>query len=1031
MVMVRYLFPALVGGLLWAGQLSAQNPTGTLGGRVVDSTTQQPVPDVAIVVEGTQRGTVTRSDGSFVLSGVPAGPVRVRARRIGYNSAVQAVTVPAGGTATVQFALGGRVAILEEVVTTGYGTQRRAAITGSIATINVGAANVGIQPNVTNMIQGRAAGVQITGNSGEPGAGAHILIRGGTSISASNEPLYVIDGVPINNVDVEPAGYGIGGSPPLPRNPMNLINPADIQSISILKDAAAAIYGTRAANGVILIETKKGSAGGPSMEYEIQAGMSSPRNYLNVLDGAQYLKFIQDQVTAGVLPASRLAAEGTANTNWEQALTRSAPTVQHNLSFAGGSAATQYRASLNYLDQQGIVINNGMRRYQARMNGTHQAIDGRLRLGLNLTGSHIINTYLPYENTGGFEGGVFINMLNFNPTQPVTITDPSTGQPVFYELGSGSQSVRNPVAIANQVQDKGTSDRTLGNISADYDIFSALTARVLIGVDRTQGDRNAYLPRVSPVGAQFNGLAQRANSDNTSKTLQTVLTFHPQLASNRDFELLGGYEYNQHIFNNFGVQSRSFLTDAFGFNNLASGIVLEPPWSYREESRLVGFFSKANIGISDKYFLTGVLRRDGSSSFGTGNKWAVFPAISGSWRLSQEPFMRTGPFSELRLRAGWGKQGNPGVPPYASLILLSADGGSRYVFGETPVTGVSAISNPNPNLKWEATAQTNVALDYGFMNNRFSGSLEYYVKKTSDLLLTVNVPQPAVAGQRLENVGSVQNKGVEFSLDGQMLNRPNNAWTAGIVFAADRNKVIDLGPYTFLATGGVSGQGQSNQNSQRILPGEPLGTFYGPEFVSINSSGQQLFNHYTVVRDSLGHVTSRVLAGQTTSPGGDDFVILGNANPTYTLGFRSSGNIGKFDMSFLINRAAGQKVFNNTALVYSTKGNALQDKNFLASALTDPTGIHEPAIYSSRWLEDGSFTRLQNVTIGYTFDLPRFTGTARSSRVYLSGDNLLLITGYTGYDPEVHTESGLASRGIDYLHYPRPRTITGGLRVAF
>jgi iron complex outermembrane receptor protein len=1029
--MVRYLFLALVGGLLWAGQLSAQNPTGTVIGRVVDSTTQQPVPEVAIVIEGTQRGTVTRGDGSFVLNGVPAGPIRVRARRIGYNSSVQAVTVPGGGTATVQFALGGRVAILEEVVTTGYGTQRRAAITGSIATINVQAANVGIQPNVTNMIQGRAAGVQITGNSGEPGAGAQILIRGGTSISASNEPLYVIDGVPIDNVDAEPAGYGIGGSPPLPRNPMNLINPADIQSISILKDAAAAIYGTRAANGVILIETKKGSASGPSMEYEIQAGMASPRNYLNVLDGAQYRKFIQDEVTAGVLPASRLAGEGTANTNWEQALTRSAPTVQHNLSFAGGSAATQYRASLNYLDQQGIVLNNGMRRYQARMNGTHQAVNGRLRLGLNLTGAHIIDTYIPYENTGGFEGAVFINMLNFNPTQPVTIIDPSTGQPVYYELGPGSQSVRNPVAIANQVQDQGTSDRTLGNVSAEYDIFSALTARVLVGIDRLQGDRNTYLPRVSPVGAQFNGLAQRANSDNTSKTLQTVLTFHPQLSSSHDFELLGGYEYNQHIFNNFGVQSRSFLTDAFGFNNLASGIVLEPPWSYKEESRLVSFFSKANIGFNDKYFLTGVLRRDGSSRFGTGNKWAVFPAISGSWRLSQEPFMRSGPFSELRLRAGWGKQGNPGVPPYASLILLSADGGSRYVFGETPVTGVSAISNPNPNLKWEATAQTNVALDYGFMNNRFSGSLEYYVKKTNDLLLTVNVPQPAVAGTRLENVGSVENKGVEFSLDGQVLNRPDKAWTAGIVFAADRNKVINLGPYTFIATGSVSGQGQSNQNSERIIPGEPLGTFYGPEFVSINSSGQQLFNHYTVVRDSLGHVTSRVLAGQTTSPGGDDFVILGNANPSYTFGFRSSGNIGKFDMSFLINREAGQKVFNNTALVYSTKGNALQDKNFLASALTDPTGITEPAIYSSRWLEDGSFTRLQNVTIGYTFDLPSFTGTARSSRVYLSGDNLLLITGYTGYDPEVHTEAGLASRGIDYLHYPRPRTITGGLRVAF
>ena len=232
--------------------------------------------------------------------------------------------------------------------------------------------------------------------------------------------------------------------------------------------------------------------------------------------------------------------------------------------------------------------------------------------------------------------------------------------------------------------------------------------------------------------------------------------------------------------------------------------------------------------------------------------------------------MRTGPFSELRLRASWGKAGNPGVPPYASLLLLSASGGSRYVFGETPVTGVAPISNPNPNLKWEATDQTSVALDYGFLNDRFTGSLEYYVKNTNDLILEVSVPQPAVVGTRLENVGRFQNKGVEFSLDGQVLNRPNNLWTAGIVFAAERSKAVDLGPYTFRATGGVSGQGQSDQNSQRIIPGEPLGTFYGPEFVSVNPAGKQLFNKYTVTRDSSGRVTSRVLAGTTTSPGGDD-----------------------------------------------------------------------------------------------------------------------------------------------------------------
>jgi TonB-dependent starch-binding outer membrane protein SusC len=1032
MVVVRRLSLSLMFGLLCTVRLGAQNPTGSIAGRVVDSLTQQPLADVSVVVQGTRLGAVTQADGSFVIGNVPSGTQFVRVRRIGFSSPLATVTVPAGGTATMHFALERRVAVLEEVVTTGYGTQRRLAITGSVSTIDAAQASVGIQPNVTNMIEGRAAGVKITQNSGEPGAGAQILIRGGTSITASNEPLYVIDGIVINNVDIENAGACVQcGSPALPRNPMNLINPSDIQSISILKDAAAtAIYGSRAANGVILIETKKG-VGAPSMEYEVQAGESSPRNYLGLLNGDQYRAFIQKEVTAGVLSASALAGEGTANTDWEHALTRSAPTLNQNLSFSGGSTATQYRASVNYLDQEGIVINSGMRRYQARLNGTHQAINGRLRLGLNLTGSHVLNDYIPYDNTGGFQGGVFINMVYFNPTHPVTITDAS-GKPVYYEIGPGTPAVDNPVALANQVQMKGIDDRTLGNLSADYDIFSSLTARVNVGVDRVLGDRNEYFPSASPAGAQFNGLAQRTNRDNTTKTLQTLLTFHPQFVGGRDFELVGGYEFNDYVFNEFGAESQSFLTDALGFNSLSSGATRVSPFSGTSESRLVSFFGRANASLNDKYFLTGVLRKDGSSTFGIGNKWAVFPAISGSWRLSQEPFMRTGPFSELRLRAGWGKVGNQGAPPYASLVLLS--GAPSYVFGETAVVGFSPISNPNPNLKWEETAESNVALDYGFLNNRFTGSLEYYVKNTKDLLLTVNVPQPAVNSTSLENVGRLQNKGVEFSLDGQVLNRPNNNWTAGIVFAADRSKVVDLGPYTFLITGLVSGQGQSNAFSQAIIPGEPLGTFYGPQFVGVNSAGQQLFNHYVVTRDAAGRVTSRVLTGTVLVPKGDDFVILGNANPNYTFGFHGSGSMGKFDLSFLINREAGQKVFNNTALDYSTKNNALTDKNFLLTALSDPIGINEAAVYSSKWLENGSFTRLQNVTIGYTFDMPGFTGAARNSRVYLSGDNLLLFTGYTGYDPEVYTDAavnGLASRGTDYLHYPRARTITGGLRVAF
>jgi outer membrane receptor protein involved in Fe transport len=356
------------------------------------------------------------------------------------------------------------------------------------------------------------------------------------------------------------------------------------------------------------------------------------------------------------------------------------------------------------------------------------------------------------------------------------------------------------------------------------------------------------------------------------------------------------------------------------------------------------------------------------------------------------------------------------------------------VFGERAVTGFTPTQNPNPNLKWEETAQTNVAFDYGFMNNRFNGSVEYYIKNTRDLLLTVPVPQPAVVATRLENIGKTRNKGLEFSLDGEVISRPNFTWTAGIVADIQRNTVVDLGGRNFISTGRVSGEGQSGQVSQRIIPGRAIGTFYGPVFVGVNSDGKQEFNKYSVTRDSAGRELSRELTGTTTEPGGDDYVVIGDANPNFSLGLNSRANIGKFDFSFLINTQQGLDVFNNTALVYATKSNAKRGKNFIASALDDGVGINEPQIYSSRWIEDGSFVRLQNVTVGYTFDVPKLGAFGQHTRVYLSADNLLLMTDYSGYDPEVHTDASsnsVATRGIDYLHYPRPRTITGGIRVQF
>jgi iron complex outermembrane receptor protein len=1057
MAVFRRLLLALFVGLIWTVPVSAQDVTGIVRGRVIDAGTNQPLPDVQVEVEGTRRRAFTGSDGGFIIVGVPVGTHRVRAARIGHAPSEQIVTVVGGSTVDVPFSLERRAIALQDVVTVGYGTQKRAAITGSIATVDADAANVGIVPNVNSMIQGRAAGVNVVTNSGEPGAGAQILIRGGSSISASNEPLYVIDGIPINNVETESVGLQGGSNNPLPRSPLNLINPADIASITILKDASsAAIYGSRAANGVVLIETKKGTAGGPTVEYEVQVGSSSLRSHMNVVSGDQYRAFVQDQIDINLacranpppgtdsvgarcapfgLHPSRAASLGTASTNWESQITRSAPTLQHNFSFAGGGPETQYRASLNYLDQEGVVLNNGFKRYTGRLNSVHNAMDGALRFGLNLTASQVQNTYIFSDNTTGFEGGVFVNMIAFNPTFPTYVVDPVSGIASFYQTGTGKQSDRNPLALTQQIQDRGKSLRTFGNFSTDYDIFSSLTARVNLGVDRSEGRRGVYLPRISPIGAEWTGRAQQSNRDLTSRTLQTQLTFRHSFMSSQEFEVIGGYEYNDYDLAEFTAESRNFVTDDLGYNNLGAGATTVTPTSFDEHSRLVGFYSRANWNLGDRFYLTGVWRRDGSTRFGIGNKWAVFPGISGAWRLSEESFMKGRPLSELRLRAGWGKQGNPGVPPYASLLVLGP-GGNSYVFGEQAFTGFAPTNNANPNLKWESSAQTNVALDYGFLNNRILGSLEYYVKNTKDLIFNVNVPQPAPVSTRLENVGKLQNKGVEFSLDGTVLTRPDLTWSAGFNLSHDKNKVVELGGgRTFLTNGRVSGQGQSDTRSERLLPGEEIGTFYGAQFAGWGPNGIELFNHYVIVRDpATNAIVSRTLTGTTATPSEDDYAVIGHANPKYTLGFHSNASWRAFDFSISIARQSGMQVFNNTALVYATKSNALVNKNFLAVALTDSTNMRQPARYSSRWIEDGSFTRLQNITVGYTFDVPGLGGQFKGARAFLSGDNLLLGTNYSGYDPEVHTDArigGVAERGTDFLNYPRPRTVTGGIRVRF
>ena len=1029
MALARSVLSTVAAIACCASVVAAQG-TGSVRGRVVDSTNSQGLPNVSVLVEGTALGTLTRTDGSFEIGGVTAGAHVLRARRIGYTARTMPVTIQSGAAATAEIKLVPQSTVLTEVVVTGYGTQRREAITGSVASLDGAQADKGVITNATQLVQGRVTGVEIVQNSGEPGAGSQIRIRGGTSISASNDPLYVVDGVPLQNEATVAGAAGIGSiNPALGRNPLNSINPDDIESISILKDASAtAIYGSRGANGVVLIQTKRGAGGVSEMEYETYVGAASPAKTLGLLNGSEYAAFVKANVAT--LGQSAVDALGSANTDWEKELTRTALATNHNLAFSGGSTQTHYRASLNYFDQEGVVKANGLRRYQGRLNAAHYAWNQKLRLGLNIMASRVNNTFSPNENTGGFLGGLFTNMVIFNPTFPVKRADGS-----YFEMGCApsaqtcipsAQDVRNPVAMAEQLMDRAPENRVLGNVNATVQIFEDLSAQTTLGADNTNSDRQTFAPRSSAVGAAYGGYARQAERSLQNTNFQQLLTYTPRFGVNHEFEIVGGYEYTKNDEQGFEAQAQGFITDAFGVDNLAAGNQKSSPApiSYHNESQLVSFFSRANYGYAHKYYLTGVLRRDGSSRLAPGHQWEVFPALSGSWRLSEESFMRDmlpSSMSNLAIRVGWGKQGNQAVQPYQTQLLLRSDPGAAYPFGGVSVSGLRAAQVGNPNLKWETATQTNVGIDYGFLNDRLTGSLEFYQKNTKDLLLDVAVPQPAVVSTQIQNVGSLQNRGIEASIDGDLYRAGKTTLSGGLTFTSERNKVTSIGGVQFINTGGVSGQGQSNQYSQRIMVGEPIGTFFGPKFLFVNDQGQQVF--------ACKSTSAGCANGQTTNPSDEDKVVLGSANPSFTVGLRNNATWHNFDASWLWRGEYGGKVFNNTALVYASKSDAKQGRNFLKSALSMKDAIGEPAKFSSRWVEDRTFSRLQNVTVGYL--VPTSYTAGRQTRLYVSGDNLLLLTNYSGYDPEVFVDSGLASRGIDYLVYPPSRRFTLGARVQF
>jgi iron complex outermembrane receptor protein len=511
--------------------------------------------------------------------------------------------------------------VLTEIVSTGYGTQRREAITGAVSTINADSARIGVVTNAEEMLQGRTAGVQIVKSNGEPGGNMQIRVRGGTSISASNEPLYVIDGVPVQNDSPTPNAAGVGFNAALPRNPLNGISPDDIETMTVLKDASAtAIYGSRAANGVVLITTKRGTRAS-QIEYEVYAGASSPTKTLGLASGSQYRAFVT-QFKGLPRRTDRSQRLRHCRHGLGKAVTHSSLAMNHNIAFSGGSSDTKYRASLNYFDQQGAVVNSALKRYQGRLNATHDAVNGRIHVGVNLMASRVDNQFSPNENGGGFNGGLFTNVVIYNPTFPIDCSGgakPCTGSSSSY-YENGVPGVFNPVALVHQIEDASPVNRILGNFTGTVSVLENLTSQTTLGVDNSDADRRTFLPNASPAGSPFGGYARQVSRSLQSLTFQQLVTYTPRLSANQEFDVAAGYEFLKNANREVGSASQGFISDVFNVNNLVAGSKVPTgyPYSWLNEDDLSSFFARANYGYGGRYFLTGVLRRDGSSRLSPG-----------------------------------------------------------------------------------------------------------------------------------------------------------------------------------------------------------------------------------------------------------------------------------------------------------------------------------------------------------------------------------------------------------------------------
>lgn len=995
-------------------QTMAQQRTVT---GTVTSADGQPLSNATVLVVGQKTGVSTDAEGKFSIK-VPENSKQLQISYVG--SAPQKVDISSSSDVTVSLQSSAKA--LTDVVIVGYGTVKKKDLTGSVATLSSKDFNKGVIATPEQLLQGRTPGVMITPASGEPGAAATITVRGSASIRGNQEPLYVVDGVPISPGGTTSSQSGVEGMT-TPRNPLSFLNPNDIESITVLKDASsAAIYGSRGANGVVIITTKTGKSGRGSLTFDANTSVSTPASRYDLLNAQDFLVGVKKaNIEAGTSPADAAAAvkniDKGYNTDWQDQIFRTGVGQNYNLGWGISRKSTNLRLSGSYDDIQGIIKNSGLKRLTGRANLTQKFINDKLRFDVTLTYSNVKNSYAPVTNTAGYQGSLIGAAITFNPTYPVYNPDGS-----FFDPLDGN---RNPAEMLAYFNDNDNNNRLLTNVSGSYEIAKGLTYKATFGYDDSKSERYSYAdPRLSSNafggtinvnGKDFSNPIQ-GNGRGTKQNLElkTILVEHT-LTYNKDFSnsslnAVVGYSYQSTETNytgNFG----------FGLNTPVTGPKDEFHQDYGQFKKygdfipeftkyeLQSYFGRVNYSIADKYLFTGTMRIDGSSKFGIDNKYGYFPAFAAKWRLIKENFAANSlgkVFSDFSIRANYGILGSQeGIGAYDAISY-------RLIYPGTTPSDTSVPHIGNPKLRWEQAATTGVGLDFATLNNRLSGAIDYYYTERKDLLY--NAPTPggfAPSAVWFINLpGYVANKGLEFSLNYKAIEGKKFTWTINYNMTFLNNKMENFNQ--IVNTGQVHGQGLTGAYAQTIQDGYPLFTWNMPTFLGFDGNGDARYAN------------------------GGKNELQGSALPKFLAGLNNSFTLGRWNASVFVNTVRGFYIYNNTANALFLKGSLKTAHNVNYATANSPEDPINPGSVSTRFLEKGDFIRISNANIGYSFDIK--SKVIKTLSLNASGQNLALFTKYSGLDPEVNLDeniNGVPSRGFDYGGYPKARTFTLGLNAGF